>query len=198
MQRRLEPIGQLATKHAALDLLPWSNERAKFRSGVRGATNAGWLLSPRGKDETMVRQLGLAAAMFLVIAGTQANAGVQDGIFEGSVFLIPDFSNPEGIEFQSLEISADFGPDFSLFREELDGEVTLGSYEESGSTPFISSWTVNYAVTNSQLSASGTCFFSFITTYRISDGTEDKDYFGILVRTGDSELIDARPPEVAD
>src|SRR5688572_23971904 len=100
----------------------------------------------------MVRRLSLAAAMLLAIGATQVDAGVQDSIFEGTVFRIPQFGDQEGRGFQALDISADFGPDFSLFREELDGDARFGTYEEDDSG-FVSSWTVDY-VLNSDVEAS--------------------------------------------
>lgn len=141
----------------------------------------------------MIRHLWLATAAAAMLISTQANAGVQDSIFEGSVIPLSQFTNPASMGgFQRLDITADFGPDFDLFRQELDGDEVFGTYEEDDSG-FVSSWNVSYLL-DGDYEASGTCFFSFIRTYEINEIEGDNDYFGILIRTGPSDLIDVRPP----
>jgi hypothetical protein len=140
----------------------------------------------------MARQIWVTAMMVLAIGAGQAHADVQNSIFEGKVFRTLSLANfGDGNEFESFEVSADFGNDFDLFREVFDGEERLGTYEED-SNGFFSTWNVEYLFDNDH-EAFGTSLFGKLTIYQINEIDGDDDFIGILFRTGPSELIDLGP-----
>jgi|GEM_PF-2783646 len=129
----------------------------------------------------MMRKLLAMAVLSVASMIGQANAGVEGGHFEGTLY----YADGETSNF----VSADFY-DNGTFVETNDQGIEVaypGTYEETDYA-FFSIWTGEY-IGYENFEVRGLSIFSVVSLYYINETDGDNDYGGIVWREGDAETL---------